>query len=169
MGKAILLVAVILLAAGAATGSTSRGFENGGSTCGASRLLKHDDVPVCPRATQDGTIRFVECDDFPSRECLIQVDVNAHGSGLPLTGKALVSEVYQAGRPAVTACEARGVGRELHCAGQAFATVDVPEGACREVRVRTTFHDVTEVENALSVVVQAAFDACRTGGVLRVS
>lgn len=169
MGKTIILLAVILLLAGPAIGSTSRGFENGGSTCGPTRFLKHDDVPVCPRATQDGTISFVECDDFPSKECVIQVDVRAYGSGLPVTAKTLVTEAYQIGRPAARACEASGVGRELHCVGQAFATVEVPEGACREIRVRTTFTDVAEVENGLSVIVQAAFDACRTGGILRVS
>lgn len=167
--RALLLGVLLLAFAGPAAGSTTRGFQNDGSTCGVVRFLTQMEVPSCPRASQDGSLALEDCERPPSMECTVRVDVRAQGSGLPFTAKSILSEAYQVGRPAVAVCGAAGVGHEIECAGDAGLPVSVPEGQCRELRVRTTYRDTTEVEDGIPVVVQAAFQACRAGHAVRVS
>lgn len=167
MGRAMAALALLalLLPLAPAGGADPRAFEGRATLCHPLATFEVDAGDACPHVRQAGTAAPGPCE---GASCLLLVTLDAQGSGVPALRKTMTVDATLDGAPqGDPLCVSEAMDAAVLCqATDVLVALDLPDGACRLLRLGATMAEAADVPPTLPIRAENGFTACRAGAVL---
>jgi hypothetical protein len=162
---ATLVLLALLLPPAPAGSADPRGFEGRGTLCHSLLTYDVDAGDLCPHVRQAGVASPGPCE---GETCVLLVTIEAQGAGVPALRKTLTIDATLDGVPqGDPVCASEAMDAAVACQStDALVTLDLPEGACRLLRIGSTMGEAADVPPTLPIRAENGFLACRAGALL---
>lgn len=159
MGRALLLLLVLVLAASPAEGMrTTREVHGEANLCKPISITLDIAFLPCPNVRHDGRIFTEGCE---GAVCTLSLNLTSRGNGLPIVSKTLHAELIFQGDEGEYLCSTTSSVSPLSCTGSIRTQFELAESTCREIRVRTHLRDLAEVPPTIPVQADTGIMLCR--------
>lgn len=165
---AVMALGILVIGTSGAAGPVT--YQGKATACESVSFVPPVPSLPCPHVRHSGTIQFLGCVDAAppaAPSCFVRVTGSASGQGVPLATKQLRAQIHTFDGTAlpVSICQTAGTTEGISCAGMAVASLAVPLGECREIRILASFQDVgaPNVAFVFDVQTEIPYRVCNTG------